>query len=176
MYIVIEGIKGVGKSSLLTAVGEEFQHNNLEFETICPTLRTKQINQFSTTLSYAELSNYHAEKTDWHSSIILGDRSIFTSLAVHLDDNLSVGSCWNKIRKLEHKIGIPDVVIQLVCDDYILMDRYQKRGRNYGLEEENIESIRRLTKNYERIKNWIARNSHAFLKKKNFLVHSRLNT
>lgn len=166
MYIVIEGIKGVGKSSLLKAIMQNLQHSNQKFEIICPTLRTVEFHQsINNILSYAELSNHHAKQINWNSSLILGDRSIFTSLAVHLDSNLSIDHCWKTIRKLEYEIGIPDVVIQIVCNESVLMNRYQMRQRDYGLEEENIESIRRLTKNYKQTKEWIKRNSHTYFNK-----------
>ena len=64
---------------------------------------------------------------------------------------------WLIIKPSDKKsvIKIPDVVIQLDCDEKTLLDRYANRQRDYGLHEECIESVLLLKTNYQAVKNWL---------------------
>lgn len=65
---------------------------------------------------------------------------------------VAIGLLSSRQTKKESVIKIPDVVIQLDCDEKLLLDRYAIRQRDYGLHEECIESVLLLKTNYQGVK------------------------
>lgn len=174
MYIAIEGIKGVGKSTIVSHLDSILAsalpldgktHTVLSPTRPMPSQHPLEMQYAINSncdsyreMLYAERSNYHASCIDWQTDIILGDRSIMTSLAVRwhkIYDSLSPLAYYQAVRQKESVIKIPDVVIQLDCDEKTLLDRYANRQRDYGLHEECIESVLLLKTNYQGVKNWL---------------------
>lgn len=171
MYIVVEGLKGVGKSTTVESLNQRLSDVNFLHTIISPTQPMPhhiwwekayqyfhQDDNFIEVL-YASRSNYHARNINWHDNLIIGDRSILTSLAVRWDkienEFSSAYHFFHHVRQLEYYIGIPDISIQLHIDDNQLMQRYEKRGRRYGNAEECLNEIKRIKQNYEHLKTWL---------------------
>lgn len=171
LYVAIEGLKGVGKSTVIEHLSKIVCKYDMPITFFYPTNPMSNYNplevmypilknfDFYRKHLYSCRSNYHANKANWHdSSIIISDRSIITSLAVRwhnnkLDNKISY---FKKIRKLEKEIAVPNIVIQLHLSENELLERYKNRKRSYGKYEENIKCIRQISKNFNAIKNWIS--------------------
>lgn len=171
MYVAIEGIKGVGKTSVVECLCKKLSYHHVLFTQISPTKPMPQNTWWEKAFKifnhddaflehlYANRSNYHATKVDWNIDLIIGDRSIFTSLMVRWErvhDGLDANEFFSHVRQLEYKIAIPDIVIKLNVDNAILLERYSKRQRKYGQYEENIDNIIRLQNNYNDIEKWVS--------------------
>lgn len=172
MYIALEGIKGVGKTTILTHLKTLLAESigNHRFDLISPTRPTPDDHPLEVQYAqgpdndklreqvYAHRSNYHACRTDWQADMIIGDRSIITSLAVRwhrVNDGLSALSHFEQVRAKEHLIPIPDIVIQLDCDADKLLQRYALRKRCYGTQEECLEAILALKQHYQSVNRWL---------------------
>lgn len=172
MYIALEGIKGVGKTTILTHLKTLLAESmdNYRFDVISPTHPTPNDHPLEVQYAhepdndelreqvYAHRSNYHASHTDWQADMIIGDRSIITSLAVRwhrVNNGLSALSHFKQVRAKEHLIAIPDVVIQLDCDADKLLQRYALRERCYGKQEECLEAILALKQHYQSVNHWL---------------------
>lgn len=178
LYVAIEGLKGVGKSTVIEHLSKTLHKYDIPITFFHPTDPMSKYNlleiiypilknfDFYRKYLYAYRSNYHANKINWNdSSIIISDRSIITSLAIrwhnhNLDNKISY---FKKIRKLEKEIAIPNIVIQLHLSENKLLERYKNRNRNYGKYEENIKSIRQISKNFNAIKTWIRQKDTIFV-------------
>ncbi len=95
MYVSLEGVKGSGKTTILTLLIQAFQKSGVPFAVVAPTrpvisqrpvierLATnfqflRHYDRFNEAL-YAARSNYVAQHTDWNIPLLIGDRSIVTS-------------------------------------------------------------------------------------------------
>lgn len=175
MYIAIEGIKGTGKSTLLTALTPHLHtYCDAKKQSVALFYPTKPIPEdhhlercFDKSQSddtylralYAARSNYHASRVDWNADLIISDRSILTSLAVRWENafqaNFSPRQHYEQVRSQEYEIAIPDIIIQLdTCND-ILLQRYAKRARQYGQQEETLDSILNMKNSYKQLLQWL---------------------
>lgn len=167
MYIAIEGIKGVGKSTTIEYLSNNILKNH-EFYFLKPTSpmpRSHMLEMIYPYLKYFDFyreelythrSNYHARKINWYDkTTIISDRSIITSLAIRWHRNHNKIDYFKKIRKKEYIIPVPDIVIQLHLSKNEIMQRYNFRVRNYGKHEENEMSIEQISKNFSEIQNWL---------------------
>ena len=173
MYIAIEGVKGVGKTTVINHLPQMLRDlwSDNYIEVLSPTrpmtathplelqYKHHRDNDDLREQLYAHRSNYHASHINWQADMIIGDRSIITSLAVRwhrVDEGLSPHAYFNQIRDREHMIKLPDIVIQLDCDNQQLLHRYARRQRDYGLSEECLEQIIALKRQYLSVKSWLA--------------------
>lgn len=155
MYIVIEGLKGAGKSTLLDALNLRLKQENVRFSLVMPTRPLPRFclvewlakhcrflirYDFFCRYLYRYRSNQHARQADWHQPLILGDRSILTSLATRWPTD-NQAHYIQKTKLQEYEIPWPDEVIYLQVPFEALLLRLKGRKRNYG---ENDESIKRL--------------------------------
>ena len=158
MYIVIEGLKGVGKSTLLDALCLRLQQENVRFSLVTPTrpLITFCLAEFLAKhcrllmrfdvfrrYLYRYRSNQHARQADWNQPLILGDRSILTSLVTRwpTDGDYQQVQYIQQTKAQEHEIPWPDEVIYLQMPLEPLLQRLQKRQRDYGKQDECIERL-----------------------------------
>lgn len=158
MYIAIEGLKGVGKSTLLDALCERLNAENVRFSLLAPTRPLaseswveaiakrgaflRKYDVFCRYL-YRYRSNQHARLTDWSQPLILGDRSIFTSLVTRWPTNNShtQTAYIKKTKAQEHVIAWPDEMIYLEMPLNELLVRLQNRCRDYGQHDECLERL-----------------------------------
>ncbi len=159
MYIALEGIKGVGKSTLLTHLRGWLELAQIDYQLLSPTKpmpshfwweelatipRFEQDDQFRQAL-YAARSNYHAAQIDFDRGLVLGDRSILTSLVTRWDQTQRLGISprhyVNYVRRIEWVIPLPDHVILLDVADEALLPRLAARQRHYGKQDECIERL-----------------------------------
>ena len=167
MYIAIEGIKGIGKSTLMDKLQNHLQYQHLAFTVACPTRPLKDgsvaewcYNNFpclfasdtAKELLYAHRSNVVAKQTDWNLPLIIGDRSIVTSYATRLWKYGSPIKQIQRVDALEPLMPAPDAVIYLKADITCVLSRIRKRvARYYGKEDERPEKLVQDTKAYEYI-------------------------
>ena len=161
MYIVVEGIKGTGKSTLIQNLNENFR----EAITVSPTrifeecvlvdriqklVNNSSPNRILKEMLYVFKSNIASLTTDWSHPLILGDRSIITSYATRLwrfnQPSLQVGL----IDIIEPFLPAPDIVLYLEPNllDTVLQ-RLENRERSYGKEDETICKLKTDLKAYE---------------------------
>lgn len=151
MYIVLEGIKGAGKSTALIALTELLQQEGFEFETFNPTRampattwweraypKWSHDDQFLSDL-YTARANYHASRTDFSKSLILGDRSIITSLVTRWPkEHTQYEAYVTAVRQQEYAVPLPDVVAYLAVDIDVAKRRIYQRKRSYGQQDETL--------------------------------------
>lgn len=159
MYIALEGIKGVGKSTLLTQLRGWLERAQIDYQLLSPTKPMpadlwweraaqqpifEQDDQFRQAL-YAARSNYHAAHIDFDHGLILGDRSVLTSLVTRWDMTQCLGinprDYVAYVRQMEWVIPLPDHVILLDVADEVLLPRLAARPRNYGKQDECLERL-----------------------------------
>ena len=153
MYIAIEGLKGTGKSTLVDNLQSWLQAKGIDYDLLCPTrpmpedhwLEQKaKLPQFTHhdefhELLYTARSHYHAQRADFNKSLVLGDRSIFTSLATrwHRTETVGMANYVADVRSKERHLHLPEHVIMLRLPIEMLMQRLQARDtRNYGRQDE----------------------------------------
>lgn len=158
MYIVIEGLKGVGKSTLLDALCLRLKQENVRFSLVTPTrplprfclaewlakhCRLLMRYDVFRRYLYAYRSNQHARQADWNQPLILGDRSILTSLVTRWpnDNPVQQFQYIRQIKAQEHEIPWPDEVIYLQMPLQPLLLRLQCRQRDYGKQDECVERL-----------------------------------
>ncbi len=169
MYIAIEGIKGVGKSTLLDSLCQRLRDEKVKFSVVTPTRvlpyasvieyfartfpRLRQLDWFCQRL-YTHRANGHARITDWSQPLILGDRSILTSLVTRWPDENSVMQ-WEYIQQVkarESYMPWPNCVIYLQMSLPAILLRLAQRCRDYGQQDECIEKLSSAIQAYQTLK------------------------
>ena len=168
MYIAFEGLKGTGKSTLLENLQMWLWTNGIDFVPLSPTKPMPQHlwweqaandaqyqndDEFLQAL-YAARSNFHAKNCDLTHDLILGDRSILTSLATRWHNAKDKAAFCDQVRLLEYVIPWPDHVILLDCPDNILQQRFSSRQRSYGNYDETPQRLQQVRTAYSEIKNY----------------------
>lgn len=170
MYIVIEGLKGVGKSTLLDALCLRLQQENVRFSLVTPTrplprfclaeflakrCRLLMRFDFFRCYLYCHRSNQHAKRTDWNQPLILGDRSILTSLVTRwpVESEHRQALHIQKTKAQEHEIPWPDEVIYLQMPLEPLLLRLKQRQRDYGKHDECVERLSLAFNAYHSLQN-----------------------
>jgi thymidylate kinase len=167
MYIAIEGIKGVGKSTLMCKLQSYLEHQHLSFTVACPTKPVKDgsvaewcYNNFpclftsdtARELLYAHRSNVVAKITDWNTPLIIGDRSIVTSYATRFWRYSNPIRQIQRVDALEPLLPAPEAIIYLKADIGCVLPRIKNRvSRKYGKEDECPEKLFQDTLAYEYI-------------------------
>ena len=158
MYIAIEGLKGVGKSTLLDALCERLNAENVRFSLLAPTRPLSSASWVEAIAKkgaflrkydvfcrylYRYRSNQHARQADWNQPLILGDRSILTSLVTRwpTDNPAQQAQYIHQTKAQEHEIPWPDEVIYLQMPLEPLLLRLQHRQRDYGKQDECVERL-----------------------------------
>lgn len=157
IYCVLEGPKGAGKSTALERLRTGLRDHRVAFREVHPTRaghplhplelaarlpRLRDLDRFRERL-YAYRSNHHAGRVDWHAAhppLVLGDRSIITSLVTRWQrtQQLGVDGHVHAVRRLEGRIPLPDHVFYLDLPLDVLLDRLAERRprRAYGRAHE----------------------------------------
>lgn len=167
-YVTIEGLDGVGKSTLFQAIGGQLASAGYRFESACPTRcqspasLLERLHRQSDVLGrssafraivYAARSASVARSTDWEAPLILGDRSIITSYVTR----------WRRVARsatfsrllvdvLEPGMPAPDHVLYLQADPAVLRARLSARGEPLGIDE-TLERSEQMRTAYEEIRN-----------------------
>lgn len=169
MYIAIEGVKGIGKSTLIKKIQDYLTNKNIKFDLACPTKPIKgglidewllkkaswlfHYDVFKE-LIYAHRSNLAAKSTDWKAPLVIGDRSIITSYVTRLWKYQNPVKQIARVDTLEPLMPAPDIVIYLQSDLKRVLARIRKRiSRNYGKEDETPEKIIEDNEAYKYIMN-----------------------
>jgi thymidylate kinase len=161
-YICLEGVKGCGKTTLLDALRAMLDRQSVDWAAVSPTkacpafswaefaaarvpvLRT--IDRFNEYL-YACRSNHAARRTNWHTPLLLGDRSIITSYVTRWHKWPDPERCIRRVNRMEWAIRPPDHVIYMQIDIRTALERIQgRRERTYGRQD---ETPRRLAENIQ---------------------------
>lgn len=168
MYIAVEGIKGCGKSSLLEALTAQLRARGVRFELLCPTrpmpadhpleqrLRARGEQDDALVAEvYAARSNYHASRVDWRAPLVLGDRSLFTSLVSrwHLRNPLQPDIFVESVRSRESLITLPQHVLFLQVPLPAVERRLHARvERRYGKRDERPERLAMAAQAYDEVR------------------------
>lgn len=164
MYIVLEGIKGAGKSTALTALTGLLKQEGIKFETFSPTSampantwweqayqKWSHDDQLLSDL-YTARANYHASRTDFSKSLILGDRSIITSLVTRWPkEHTQYEAYVTKVRQQEYAVPLPDAVAYLAVDIDVAKRRTYERKRSYGQHDETLVRLYQAQCAYQEI-------------------------
>lgn len=168
VYIAVEGVKGVGKGTVLSRLVQVFKECGTPLVTLNPTqailvshpleyldraLPLRQYNWWREHL-YAARSQVHAhdaarqcqeaEEQGNPIRLLLGDRSIYTSLVTRWPEDESAESLNNhylKVRNLERDIPIPDYVLYMYAPLDVIQERINGRQRSYGQEDEALDQL-----------------------------------
>jgi thymidylate kinase len=157
MYIAIEGVKGVGKSTLVRSISHWLDGESVNYVMACP---TKKINgwdlyEFIYTnigflenvnrvkdIIYARRANKVAKHTNWKSPVVLGDRSILTSYITRLWEDNNPEDHIKLIDTLQPAMPAPDYILYLKAGISDILDRIKIRGeRDYGKTDEHPNRI-----------------------------------
>jgi thymidylate kinase len=167
MYIAIEGVKGVGKSTLLHHLKGWLELAGVDYQMLCPTRPMPEYcwwehaarysdyiddDAFRQAL-YAARSNHHASQIDWSRELILGDRSIITSLVTRWEQTqrMPASQYVQQVRQQEYAIMLPDHVIVLDLPDRVLLPRLAQRRRRYGKHDECLARLHAARSAYHQI-------------------------
>lgn len=179
-YIAIEGIKGVGKSTVLSMLLRRlhmFPHVSIN-----PTSRVSQFSWMEfldqhlplrrfdrwTRALYANRSNgqvYQAqEQVDALleegvcPQFILGDRSILTSITTRWHQGKeNPEEYYNTIRKEERLIPIPKYVLYMHASMETICSRISARKRYYGASDEQPKRLKAAHETYMKLKDGVLR-------------------
>ena len=162
MYIALEGTKGTGKSTIFNQLELALQYDGVKFASFSPTkpmptdlwwekayAQYSEVDQFIEELYHAR-ANHHAKNISFDQPLILGDRSILTSIITRWpNDPQKLHSYIKNIRAQEYAVPIPDIVIYLDLPLEVTLQRLANRERNYGLRDEQIENLIKAKNAYE---------------------------
>ena len=177
-YIAIEGVKGVGKGTVLKEVKQALKRLGIHALELNPTqalasdhhweqldqaLPLRQFDWWKEGL-YAARSQLHSDgvyqelkllnQQSSQVDLILGDRSIFTSLVTRWPKHSSASEimrAYRRVRSLESLIPLPNQVIYLETDLTTLSQRLQGRERAYGLEDETQARLMEAMQAYQEL-------------------------
>lgn len=179
-YIAIEGIKGVGKSTVLSLLQQRLQR--LPHVSINPTSRISQFSWMEfldqhlplrrfdcwTRALYANRSNgqvYQAQEQasalleeGIHPQFILGDRSILTSITTRWNQGKeNPEEYYNTIRQEERLIPIPKHVLYMHASMETICSRISARKRDYGASDEQPKRLMAAHETYMKLKDGVLR-------------------
>ena len=163
MYIVLEGIKGSGKSTQFARLQQWLQQHHPEVPLLCPTQAMPpecwweqaaavhaHDDDFVAAL-YTARANHHASQIDWQQPLVVGERSILTSWVTRLpeheaDQQQHMQQVWQQ----EYHSRVPDHVIYLDVGQQFerLQQRLHGRQRSYGLADETQQRLRHAAAGY----------------------------
>lgn len=169
LHIALEGVKGAGKSTSLSIIKEKLRERGIKVFMMCPTAPapTYYWTEWMSKLPYLKnhdkiLEILYAKRSEYTAhqvmkqrlaqgeedrytqpSVILGDRSFYTSLVTRWRRVASIGveAHWNETRRLEPSIPLPDVVFYLDAPLELLKTRLAQRERSYGAHDEREDRL-----------------------------------
>lgn len=164
MYIAIERIKGTGKSTLLQQLINQLQRDGIQFDTFCPTkpmpehtwweqAKDRFIHdpQFVADL-YTVRANYHAARVDFSVPLVIGDRSILTSLVTRWPTkHQDIEQYVQQVKLKEYQVPMPDHVCYLDAPLEYILPRLAIRQRDYGKHDETFERLQQAKQAYEQV-------------------------
>lgn len=164
MYIAIEGIKGAGKSTLLAQLSQQLNKEGVEFATFNPTRPMPQNewweqaygdwqhdDDFMSAL-YTARANYHALQTNFNQPLVLGDRSILTSIVTRWQSyQHDIHGYIQRILAQEYAVPMPDLVLYLDISLESASQRLQNRQRDYGLYDETVQRLQQTKHAYAQL-------------------------
>ena len=167
-YIALEGVKGVGKGTVLKELSEILKQSGINAVYLKPTqslgddsyweqidceLPLRHLDWWREHL-YAARSELHtasireqiskSEMADKPIDVVIGDRSIITSVVTRCPDRPcpeELLKSFYRVRKLERSIPTPDTIIWLDITWGELSKRLLGRERSYGLQDETKTRI-----------------------------------
>ena len=175
LYIAIEGVKGVGKSTVMRYVLHQLVKEGKSFVTLNPTQKVSSnypLEYLNERLPlegldwwrehlYASRSQIHTHQaamkvrqsanTHQPVEVMLGDRSIFTSLVTRWPQEQSIHSVkerFSLVRELERDIPIPDHIIYLRAPLEVIEKRLSLRLRQYGQHDEQVDRLKSACQSY----------------------------
>lgn len=157
MYICLEGLKGCGKSSLLTAAQQLLTLRQIEYALVEPTRPMPAESSWPERLSmqlpclrrldawnewlYAHRARYAAATACWQQPLVLGDRSVVTSYATRWRKWGSPHECIRRVDRLEARVPAPDHVVLLDVEPELAWERARTRGRQFGQLDETLPRL-----------------------------------
>jgi thymidylate kinase len=165
MYIAIEGIKGSGKSTLVEGLTTRLGARDLTFHVLAPTRPMSANEPLEQLLRrggegddalveavYAARSTHHALAAEsGRVDLVLGDRSLFTSLSTrwHQHDPHHPHDHISRVRSREPVLRFPDHVLYLQTPLEVAVGRTRLRpDRDYGRRDEQPERLRDAHEGY----------------------------
>jgi thymidylate kinase len=163
-YSVLEGPKGSGKSTVLAAVRTGLRAHGVAFAEVHPTRPGARFHPLEVLgrlpllgrvdvlreRLYAYRSNHHAARVEAWGPLVLGDRSVLTSLATRWEraERLGAEAHVRAVRRLEHRLPLPDHVFYLdvPVDELLARLEVRRPQRRYGRDHEtraHLEKDRR---------------------------------
>lgn len=163
LYVAFEGPKGSGKSTALDHVARELARR-VPVAVLCPTrpmpqshplellARAPGIRCWDPFLErlYAARSNWAARRVS-DASLVLGDRSVLTSLATRWDGRDGGRAVAARVRRLEPHIPTPDHVVLFDAPLPVLVARTRRRCRRYGRRDETPARLAHAVDAYAQI-------------------------
>lgn len=169
LYIAIEGVKGSGKSTVLTRVYNHILEQGMSVRLAAPTrvgyrgAFTEMITRILPILRKIDLWNellyafrsYRASKLfSGNTEIILGDRSIVSSYVTRWNKWGNPDTTISRVNWFEPFIPAPDYIFYLKVETETALARISNRAkRDYGLEDQTAERITEAIQVYSEIRN-----------------------
>lgn len=168
-YVCLEGLIGVGKTTLHDRLSAYLREENFPFVSACPTKQQNPANllergfalrfplrrwEIYRRLVYASRSRDVARITDWSAPFILGDRSVVTSYAEwavwlrRLPWWLAIAA----VDRFESTIPGPTDIVYLDAPVELSLDRLGKRPPCAGGREETRDRLFRTRDAYRRLR------------------------
>lgn len=161
MYIAIEGVIGVGKTTLARMLQKHFEADlQLEVFEENPFLSNFYSDRaryaFQTQIFFL-LSRYHQQKKSIHKAVSNGKNLItdytFAKDALFAQINLlgdELDIYYQTHEALKEKVTVPDLVVYLKADTDVLMQRITMRDRSYerDMERDYIYSLNQAYNNF----------------------------
>ena len=155
-YVVLEGPKGVGKTTLIDRLQRHVAATGLQVAWVAPTRAPRTPHPLEEALArelerrpddalrerfFALRSELAAAATDWSAPLILGDRSVLTSYVTRLRNFASPAAAIAHVDAMEPSIPLPATVLYLDAPLETLLARVAHRGARPDCIDEQAERI-----------------------------------
>lgn len=163
MYIAIEGIKGSGKTTLISMISEALREQKRDFTVLrhtarisCPSVyeflndRIKMLRNYDcwNSLLYSRRAQY-SHNNIHDARLIIGDRSVATSYAVRWRKWGDPVKCIHYVDKTEKALRVPDHIIMLDTFPEVAFERINQRIKTDTVKaDETISRLELVRSNY----------------------------